>query len=128
MLTIRTQDRKSLVKFNSDIYISDYVRNSETEDREIDLLKKSFPGCINSETNKRFKSFAELETYISKKYPKTTYVIYMSNSRELGKYSGLERALTVLDEIQKASVGDQYIDYEKAVANSVPCVYEMPKE
>lgn len=129
MLSIRTQDRMALVPFDGPVYILERKDYREESIKKIEDMNENFKTYMNPLTNKMFKSQEEVNAWISDNIKKETYYVLYIKSREgvyLGEYKSLDRSLHVLDEIEKASLGDVYLEREVGVAVSLPNVYKMP--
>jgi hypothetical protein len=129
MLTIRTQSRMELVPIKETVYISKTPYYSKEQLDDMSILWEGKGTGVDPKTKKPLCQMRSIEisNYIEENYIKDTFSIYIGNIN-LGQYVTIERALKVLDEIQVATLGNLYLDYEKAVAASLPSVYEMPKE
>jgi len=90
---------------------------------------------VRSQNKEKLVSFEEYEfkdtsSWEQEQEGNSTYCIFgHRNSGDrvvLGVYTSEERCIEILDEMQKKCIGTIYEDYDKAVAASLPVVYEMP--
>jgi len=111
MLSIRTQDRMALVPYDSSIIIRENGKN------EIAIILNKFK-----------KNPIDIE----KEYEYALIYGYYMQGFELGRYATKERALEVLDEIEKKLV-DRNVYLKDNGSNysalgTLPIVYQMPNE
>lgn len=131
---IRTQDRNKLLKCEN----IQYEYKQKYTDRYIALEKDveiNFKNYINPKTNKRIQNKYEALEYLdTRKEYIDLYVIkncIRDNYELLGTYATKERALEVLDEIQKEIINSNYINVSPNLsATCIPqvVVYNMPQD
>jgi hypothetical protein len=137
---IRSQDRKKLLQCNN----VHYEHKEKYTDRYIALeedVKRNFGNYTNPKTNARIQNRYEALEYLDnhKEYD-DLYIIrtYIQDDSELlGSYETEERALEVLDEIQRNIIDSNVTQYEyynsqdglkTEYTYKLKIVYEMPKE
>ena len=152
MITIRTQDRKRLIDCNK-------IKVYERIDKKslFELIKDRFEkekkpikwlfetGLMPPHNHIELKTITKEDYYeLMQEKHQNEYMIYRLEYEDefLGNYATKERALEVLDEIQRAIIGKIFIP-TKAIHKTVsgftdmidtdkieqlPIVYEMPKE
>ena len=130
MLSIRTQDRMSLVPYDSVIYI---LKSDKKE-----LIEKLYEkNCerinINVEpTNPHYFDASMARKYAENNYRELDIRQIVCGDITLGTYKTKERALEVLDEIEEAILSQTkvFINEDGLEYHSISftIIYEMPKE
>jgi hypothetical protein len=143
MLSIRTQDRMALVPYNNviEVIVLDDCSNKEVLDK-ITKLELERQEIINTNSFELIRPKKDYLNEIDNKISNITRnankkTILELNNYTLGTYKSKERALEVLDEIEKASQENDTIRYEyfNGIQGQLgeykykeTSVYQMPKE